>query len=213
MWRICKRYLDSWYICKDIRWQCLCCAWQVFVPYGQSRMTEIVTRISSESIRWPCYMGKKPMYLKLSTCGERICETMVDLNRVFLNNTEWCLRMDQQLWIELGSVLLDKFRSSVKSCFRFFELAETLGRCKEISRQMKGRIVLEWVMNLSYDTWYLSDGFLCYRLCNTLQTRHVYQIHITSASQGLCHGLGWSIAWIWTCLGLISWFGCSRCLI
>ena len=24
--------------------------------------------------------------------------------------------------------------------------------------------------------------------------------------QGLCHGLGWSIAWMWTRLGLVSWF-------
>jgi hypothetical protein len=208
MWRTCKQYLDSWYICKDIWWQCLCCAWQVFMPFEQSRMTEIVTRISSESIRWPCYMGKKLIYLKLSACVERICETMADLNREFLNNTEWCLRMDQQLWTELGSVLLDKFRSSVKSCFDFLNWLRHWAGARR-----SPRIVLEWVMNLSYDTWYLSDGFLCYGLFNTLQTRHVYQIHITCAWQGLCHGLGWSIAWIWTCLGLVSWFGCSRCLI
>jgi hypothetical protein len=45
---------------------------------------------------------------------------------------------------------------------------------------------------------------------NTLETS-VYQIQVTCHMwQGLCHGLGHSIAWMWTRLGLVSWFGFKR---
>jgi hypothetical protein len=45
---------------------------------------------------------------------------------------------------------------------------------------------------------------------NTLETS-VYQIQVTCHMlQGLFHGLGHSIAWTWTRLGLVSWFGFKR---
>ena len=104
-------------------------------------------------------MGKKLIYLKLSACGERICETMADLNRVFPNNTEWCLRMDQQLWTEHGSVFLDKFRSSVQSCFEILNwLRLWAGARRSPARWRAGLSLNEWwIWAMTRDIWVMGS--------------------------------------------------------
>jgi len=75
------------------------------------------------------------------------------------------------------SIYLVNSKTNYQVGFTWVEESETLGGWRVISRQLKGWIVTDSVMNLSYDMWYLSDGFLCYKLFNlpdyTLQTQDI----------------------------------------